>query len=60
MFVCPELVEETERFRKLIFGRHVQILPSNKLRFLVENFQMSPNYDVISGFRKCEKSHKAL
>ena len=37
MFVSPELIEETGRFRKLIFGISGQNFPpSNKLRFPVE------------------------
>ena len=53
MFVCPELIEETGRFRKLIFGILGQNFPSsNKLRFPAENFHTSPSYDVISGFLK--------
>ena len=50
--LCPELIEETEQFRKLILGILVQLLPHcNKLRFQVKNFHTSPSYDVISGFR---------
>ena len=53
MFVCPELIEEPGRFRKLFFGISGQnsLPPSNKLRFPVENFHTSQRYDVISGFR---------
>ena len=57
MFVCPELVEETGRFRKLIFGVSGQNPP---LRFPVENFHTSPSYDVFPVFEMCEKVHKAL
>ena len=55
MFVCPELIEETGRFRKLIFGIPGQSSPpppSNKLRFLVEIVDTSQSYDFISGFWK--------
>ena len=32
MFVCPELIEETGRFRKLIFGISGQIPPPPPLQ----------------------------
>ena len=45
-FVCTELIEETGRFRKLIFGISGQNFPSsNKLRFSVDIFQISPSYE---------------
>ena len=53
MFVCPGMIEELGRFRKLIFGISGQNPPPpKKLRFPVENFHTSSSYDVISGFRK--------
>ena len=46
---------------KADFGILAQKFPSfNKLRFPVENFHISPSYDVIPVFGRCEKSHKAL
>ena len=51
MFVSLELIEETGRFRVLIFGISGQIFrTTNKLMFLVEIFQSSPNNDEISGY----------
>ena len=54
IYVCMSRKdEEIGRFRKLIFGIHVQLSPSsNKLRFPDENFHTCPNYYVIYAFRK--------
>ena len=53
MFACPDLIEETGRFRKLILGVSGQDFPpSNKLRFPVENFNTSPSYAVTPEFQK--------
>ena len=42
-YVCPELIKETGRFRKLIFEAMFKIPPSNKLRCPVEIYHNSPN-----------------
>ena len=59
MFVCPELIEETGRFRKLIFGISGQNFPpSNKLRFPVEIFTPRQVMKSFPVFGKCENHIK--
>ena len=53
IFICPELIEETGRFRRLIFGISGNISPPPKVE--VSSFKMftpRQSYDMISGFRK--------
>ena len=60
MYVCLELIEETGRFRKLIFGVSAKVPPCNKLRFPVELFTPRQVMTSFPVFEKCEKSHKSL